>query len=154
MARLNFYIEIAAPADRVAAFFVPQRMPLWYGAEMETELEVQGGVADFAAGEKVRITGRLGRREVSLTAVVTQYEFGRVLEWQFHDTYGVRGMQRFEIEPMAEGETRVRLRDEYDLPGRFGKFWDWLAMRHAVEQRDRAWLAKLKGITERRSTGS
>ena len=99
MAKLEFTVEIAAPPDRVFVFFVPQRMPYWYGAEMESRLEVQGGAAEFQVGLKVRVTGRLGRREVSHTAVVTGFEWGRLLEWRLQDAYGVRGLQRWEIEP-------------------------------------------------------
>ena len=147
MAKLQFGVEIDAPLDRVSAFLVPQRMSYWYGAEMNSEFEVQGGAADFQSGLKVRITGRVGRREVTLTAVVTQWEWGRALEWRFQDAYGVRGLQRWEMEP-ADGGTRVRMRDEYELPGRFGRVWDALVMRHAVARRDRAWLARLKRLAE------
>jgi len=147
MAKLQFTVEIQAPPDRVVVFFVPQRMPYWYGAEMNAEFEVQGGAADFQTGLKVRITGRAGRREVSLTAVVAQWEWGRALEWRFQDAYGVRGMQRWEMKPAAGG-TRVRMRDEYEVPGRFGRIWDALVMRHAVARRDRDWLARLKRFAE------
>jgi uncharacterized membrane protein len=162
MARLDLSIEIAAPPDRVAVFFVPQRMPYWYGAGMETHFEVLGGSADFQAGQKVRIVARVGRREVSHTAVVTQFEWGRVLEWKFQDVYGIRGMQRWEIEPgAASGDasdaapaTRVRLRDEYEMPGRMGRFMDWLVTRHAVKQRDHNDLAQLKKFAENVSAES
>ena len=48
MARIETSVQIAAPAEVVFAFFVPQRMPLWYGAEMNAHFEVQAGAADFA----------------------------------------------------------------------------------------------------------
>jgi uncharacterized protein YndB with AHSA1/START domain len=147
MAQLEFSVQIAAPPDRVFVFFVPQRMPYWYGLETESCFEVQGGAEEFQAGQKVRITGRLGRREVSLTAVVTEYRWGRALEWRFRDAYGVRGLQRWEIEPAGVG-TRVRLRDEYELPGRLGRIADWLLTRHAVAGRDRRDLARLKKLAE------
>ncbi len=149
MAKLEFSIEITAPADRVAVFFVPQRMPYWYGAEMEAEFEVQGGAADFAVGQKVRVSGRVGKKEVSLTAVVTRFEFGRALEWRFADRFGVKGLQRWEIAASATG-TRVILKDEYELPGRLGRLADWLFTRHAVRGRDRDYLARLKRLAERR----
>ena len=110
MARLEFEQRIAATPALVAAFFVPQRMPYWYAHEMKAEFEILGGASDFAAGQKVRITGRLGSREVTLTAVVTRYEFGRDLEWQL----------------------------------------DAILTRHAVARRDRAWLARLARLAERR----
>ncbi len=149
MARLEFTVEMAAPPDRVFAFFVPQRMPYWYGAEMESRFEVQGGATEFAVGLKVRITGRLGKKEVSHTAVVTRHEWGRLLEWRFLDAYGVRGLQRWELEPTPSG-TRVRLRDEYELPGRLGRLADWLLTRHAVARRDRSELARLKKLAEQK----
>ena len=149
MARLEFTVEMAAPPDRVFAFFVPQRMPYWYGAEMESRFEVQGGAAEFAVGLKVRITGRLGRKQVSHTAVVTRHEWGRLLEWRFQDAYGVRGLQRWELEPTPSG-TRVRLRDEYELPGRLGRLVDRLLTRHAVARRDRGDLARLKKLAEQK----
>ncbi|MCL4523000.1 MAG: hypothetical protein M1451_03680, partial [Acidobacteria bacterium] len=65
MAQLSFSVDIAAPPDRVAAFFVPQRMVYWYGRDISAEFELLGGTADFAMGQKVRITGKMGRREIS-----------------------------------------------------------------------------------------
>ncbi len=148
MARLSFSVEIAAPPDRVFVFFVPQRMPYWYGAEAETRFEVQGGASEFQMGLKVRISGHLGKKEVAHTAVVTRYEWERLLEWQFQDAYRVRGLQRWEIQP-APGGTRILMRDEYELPGRLGRLADWLLTRHAVARRDRSDLARLKRLAER-----
>jgi hypothetical protein len=156
VASLEFAIEIAAPANLVSAFFVPQRMPYWYGAETESRFEMQRGASEFAAGQKVRITSHLRSREVTLTAVVTRYEYGRVLEWRFQDIYGVRGVQRWEIESLAAqpentaARTRVRIRDQNEFPGRFGRLVDWLVTRHGVAQRDRRYLARQKKLTERR----
>ena len=110
MARLEFAQRIDATPALVAAFFVPQRMPYWYGYEMKAEFEILGGASDFAAGQKVRITGRLGAREVTLTAVVTRYEFGRALEWQFQDQYGVKGKQSWEIAAQNESDDRAHAR--------------------------------------------
>jgi Polyketide cyclase / dehydrase and lipid transport len=149
MARLEFSQRINATAALVSAFFVPQRMPYWYGHEMKAEFEVLGGAADFAAGQKVRIRGRLGAREVTLTAVVTRYEFGRTLEWRFQDQYGVKGRQAWKIAPQGEA-TIVRMRDDYEMPGRFARIVDALLTRHAVSRRDRAWLARLARLAERR----
>jgi hypothetical protein len=149
MARLEFDQRIAASPALVAAFFVPQRMPYWYGYEMKAEFEVLGGAADFAAGQKVRIIGRLGAREVTLTEVVTRYEFGRALEWQFQDQYGVKGKQSWEIAPQGDA-TLVSMRDTYEMPGRFARIVDALLTRHAVARRDRAWLARLARLAERR----
>lgn len=154
MARLKFEQRIDASAALVGAFFVPQRMPYWYGYEMRAEFEVLGGTADFAVGQKVRITGRLGSREVTLTAVITRYEFGRALEWQFQDSYGVKGTQAWEISPRVAAQQAsgavVYMRDEYQMPGRFAQIVDVCFTRFAVARRDRAWLARLQRLAERR----
>ena len=147
MADLTFIQEIEAAPQIVGAFFVPHRMGAWYGAESQMQFEVQGGAAEFCNGQKVRLSGKIGKRELTITTVVTEFERGRVLEWQFQDAYGVKGMQRWEIEA-ADAGTRVRMRDSYEMPGRFGKFFDWLAMRHAVAKRDRADLARLKRLVQ------
>lgn len=147
MADLTFTQEIAAPPQIVGAFFVPHRMDAWYGAEIGMQFEVQGGAIEFRNGLKARLSGKIGNRELTITAVVTEFERGRVLEWQFQDAYGVRGMQRWEIEATSEG-TRVRMRDRYEMPGRFEKFFDWLVMRHAVAKRDKRDLARLKKLVE------
>lgn len=148
MAKLAFDILIATPTERVAVFFVPQRMPYWFGHEMQTEFEVQGGAADFAVGQKVRIAGRLGGQEVTLTAVVTAFQPARLLEWRFTDAYGIRGLQRWELHAVGE-RTRVEMRDEYEIPSAFGRLVDRLFTRHAVARRDHAWLARLKQLAER-----
>src|SRR5256885_7555789 len=102
MAKIQLALLIAAPSQDVFVFFVPQRMAYWYGAEMQSCLELQDGSSEFSVGSKVRITGQLGRKTVSHTAVITSYQYGRLLEWRFHDAYGVRGTERWEIEPASK----------------------------------------------------
>jgi hypothetical protein len=122
MGTLHLSVDIAAPRDRVFVFFVPQRMPLWYAPEMETEFEVQGGESDFRVGQKVRITGHLGKREVTLTAVVQRYDWLHALEWEFQDAYGVRGRQIWEVEDApgfggpGEGPVPVRIGGPVEAP--------------------------------------
>lgn len=147
MTELKFTLDIAAPAKIVGAFFVPHRMGAWYGREMNLQFEMQGGAIEFRNGLKVRLVGRMGKREFTHTAVVTQFERGRVLEWQFQDAYGVRGTQRWEISEIPSG-TRVEMRDSYEMPGRLGRVFDWLLTRHAVARRDRRELERLKGLVE------
>src|SRR4029077_1032175 len=148
MADVASAIEIAAPSNLVFAFFVPQRMPYWYGAEMQSCFEVQDGAAEFALGLKVRIRGRLGRREVTHTAVITRYEWGRALEWRFQDAYGVRGLESWELQTAGE-RTRVRMRSLYAMHGRLEKLIDWLVTRHAVARRNRDALARLQRLAQR-----
>jgi hypothetical protein len=149
MADLSFSIDIAAPSKEIFVFFVPQRMPLWYGIEMNAKFEVQGGAPDFALGQKVRISGDLGSYQVVLTVVITAYEWERLLEWQFQDSYGVRGKQRWELQSVAV-KTQLTMRDNYQMPSAFGRFFDKIFTRFAVTQRDRAWLARLQQLAERR----
>jgi uncharacterized membrane protein len=154
MAKIETSIQIAAPAELVFAFFVPQRMAYWYGADMEMCLEVQGGASDFAVAQKVRVTGHLGKREVSHTAVVTAMQQARLFEWRFEDRYGVKGKERWELEPVpatsssGAPKTLVRMRSEYDMPGTVGRVMDWLLTRHAVARRNQNYLARLKRYAE------
>lgn len=146
-------MEIAAPANLVGALFIPQRMPYWYGQEMDCRFEVQRGADEFQPGLKVKIIGQLAKREVSLVAVVTEYKRGRLLEWRFRDSYGVGGMQRWEIEPAGKG-ARVVMRDEYELPGWIGRFWDRIFTQYAVRARDRRDLERLKRTAEQAGGGA
>jgi uncharacterized membrane protein len=153
MAHIETSIQIAAPAELVFAFFVPQRLPYWYGAEMESCLEVQGGAADFAVSQKVRVTGHLGKREVSHTAVVTAFQLARVFEWRFEDRFGVKGKERWELEltqtpSSGAPKTIVRMRSDYTMPGLLGKAMDWLVTRHAVARRNQDYLLRLKRLAE------
>jgi len=154
MARIETSVQIAAPAEVVFAFFVPQRMPYWYGADMHACFEVQDGASDFAIAQKVRITGNLGKREVSHTAVVTALQQARLFEWRFKDRYGVVGLERWELErvdsPSSQGTqiTVVRMRSDYTMPGLVGKAMDWLVTRHAVARRNENYLARLKHYAE------
>ena len=147
MGDLRLSVEIAAPRDRVFVFFVPQRMPLWYLPEMQTEFEVSGGESDFRAGQKVRISGRLANREVSLVTVVQRYEWLRSLDWEFKDSYGVRGRQTWEVEEVPGG-TRVAMHERYMFPGRFGRWLDPILMQPGVRSRDKRMLERLKRLAE------
>lgn len=154
MARIETSVQIAAPAEIVFAFFVPQRMPYWYGSDMQACFEVQDGAADFAVAQKVHIAGNLGKREVSHTAVVTALQQGRLFEWRFSDRYGVKGLERWELERVdsasAPGahKTIVRMVSDYNMPGIVGKIMDKLLTRHAVARRNENYLARLKRYAE------
>jgi hypothetical protein len=148
MSRIELVQEISTTANEIFVFFVPQRMPLWYGTEMNAHFEVQAGAPDFAVGQKVRITGTLQNYELTLTVVVTAYEWEHHLEWQFQDSYGVLGMQRWELQPIA-GATKLIMRDEYTMPTKVGKILDGLITRRAVKLRDQSWLDRLKRFAER-----
>jgi hypothetical protein len=148
MAFVELSTQITTTPNEIFVFFVPQRMPLWYGTEMDAHFEVQGGAPDFAVGQKVRITGILRKFELTLTVVVTAYEWESHLEWQFQDSYGIRGMQRWDLQPQ-DGATNVIMSDDYTMPTMLGKFFDRIATKHAVEVRDRSWLYRLKRFSER-----
>jgi hypothetical protein len=148
MSRIQLVQEIFTTPNEIFVFFVPQRMPLWYGTEMRAHFEVQSGASDFAIGQKARITGTLRDYELTLTMVVTAYEWEHHLEWQFQDSYGVRGMQRWDLQPQA-GATKLIMRDEYTMPTKVGKILDGLITRRAVKLRDQSWLDRLKRFAER-----
>ena len=159
MARIETSVQIAAPPELVFAFFVPQRMPYWYGADMQACFEVQDGASNFAVAQKVRVTGHLGQREVSHTAIVTALRQARLFEWRFRDRYGVVGLERWELErvdapsPQSAPITVVRMHSDYTMPGLLGKAMDWLVTRHAVARRNQNYLARLKRYAEHGEPG-
>ena len=153
MAYVETAVQITAPPEVVFAFFAPQRMPYWYGADMQASFEVQGGAADFAVAQKVRISAHLGRRDVSHTAVVTSLEPTRLFEWRFRDRYGVEGTERWEFEQIGgkggtATKTVVRMTCDYEMSGFLGRVLDRLFTRHAVAQRNQDYLARLKRYAE------
>lgn len=156
MARVELIRPIGVPPEHVFAFFVPQRMPYWYGPEMQSRFEAQSGAADFSVGLKVRISGRLGGQAVSLTAVVTAFAYARLLEWRFADAFGVRGLERWELERVtgrsATDSTMLRFVSQYEMPGRLGRLMDWLWTRRAVKQRNRDYLERLARLAEGRGS--
>jgi uncharacterized protein YndB with AHSA1/START domain len=153
MTKLVLTRVVAAPPEDVFVFFVPQRMPYWYGVEMQSSFEVQSGGSEFRTGSKVRISGKLASRNVSHTAEVTALEKPRLFEWRFQDAYGVRGSERWEIEPAEKSggaQALVRFTNEYEIPGRMGRLIDWLLTRQALARRNRDYLERLARLAERR----
>ena len=160
MGKIELTQRIAAPPRQVFAFFVPQRMPYWYGAEMQSCFEVQDGASDFALGLKVRVSGSIAGRIVSHTAVITEFEPARLLEWRFHDAHGVRGLERWQFEgadlPAAAvnettASTLVRFVSEYEVHGQFGRWLDALFTHRAVARRSREHLRRLADLVERKA---
>jgi hypothetical protein len=150
--RIETKIEISVPPRQLFAFFVPQRIGYWYGPEMQTQFEVSDGAAEFSVAQKVRVSGRIGSREVAHTAVVTECQWGRELEWRFQDASGLRGSERWDFEPIeiagAPG-TLLRMRSVYDVTGITARAANCLLTRHAVARRNREYLARLKRLAER-----
>ena len=154
MPRIFAIEEIGRPPRVVFAFFVPQRLAYWYGVDMQAEIEVAGGAEEFAAGQKVRISGNLAGKIVAHTVVITEYRWGEVFEWRFLDAYGVRGTERWEFEPVqfggAEG-TRLRMISSYEVPGLLAKVTDMLLTRRSLALRNRDYLTQLKRLAEHSS---
>ena len=153
MSRIVLTQIVAAPPEDIFVFFVPQRMPHWYGPEMRSSFETQGCGSEFRAGSKVRISGSLAKRTFSHTAVVTAFEKGRLFEWRFEDAFGVRGSERWEAERLENPSgtrTLVRFTNEYEIPGRIGRVINWLLTRHALARRNRDYLDRLARLAERR----
>ena len=154
MANVALSEPIAVPPEHVFAFFVPQRMPYWYGVEIDSQFEVPGCAAAFAVGSKVNISGSVGGRIVSHTAFVTAFEYPRLLEWRFEDVHGVRGRERWELDRVAGPQgagTVVRFTTDYVLPGFIGRVVDYLVTRHAVARRSREYLQRLARLAEHRA---
>ena len=150
MTRIESTIEISAPTNEVFVFFVPGRMVYWYGKEIDAEIRALGCGSDFACSQIVQISGKIRAREVAHTAIVTAYEWGKLLEWRFKDSYGVRGIERWELSPsVAENATLVSMTSEYEMPGAFARAVDWLITRRALTRRNREYLARLKKLAER-----
>jgi|SRR5579871_2093357 len=156
MASVELTRHIGASPEHLFAFFVPQRMPYWYGAEMQSCFEVQEGAAEFSVGLKVRISGQLAGQSVSHTAVVTAFEYARLFEWRFHDSFGVRGLERWQFERSAgdANATDLRFLSRYEMPGRFGRIIDWLWTRRAVTQRNGDYLERLARLAEGGGSGA
>jgi len=157
MPRIVTTQEIAQPPRALFAFFVPQRLAYWYGAEMQTEIEVSDGAEEFAAGQKVRISGKLAGKSVTHTVVITECRWGEVFEWRFLDAYGVRGTERWEFETFEIGGaagTRVRMMSDYAVAGFFARITDWVLTRRSLERRNRGYLARLKRMAEREAQDS
>lgn len=154
MRRIVLTQIVAAPPEDVYVFFVPQRMPYWYGPEMQSSFRTQDCGSDFRPGARVYISGKMANRTFSHTATVTGFERPRLFEWQFEDEYGVRGTERWEIERMANSagvRTVVRFTNEYEIPGRIGRIFDWLLTRHGLARRNREYLDRLARLAERRA---
>jgi hypothetical protein len=153
MGKIELTRTIAASPRHVFVFFAPPRMPCWYGREMDSCFELQDDAPEFGVGLKVHISGKIGSRNVSHTAVVTAFEPARLLEWRFQDACGVRGRERWELRGRSSGspgaeQTLVRFLSEYELPGRFGRLLDWLMTRRAVAWRSREHLRRLATLVE------
>lgn len=145
--------ECGVPPRHLFAFFVPQRMGYWYGPETQTQFEVSDGAAEFSVAQKVRISGRIGSREISHTAVVTECRWGSALEWRFEDLSGLRGTERWDFEPLGTGgvqETRLRMTCDYEVTGWIARAANWLITRKSVARRNCEYLARLKRLAERR----
>lgn len=144
-------IEVGVTPRQLFGYFVPQRIGYWYGPETRTEFEVSDGAPEFAVAQKVRISGRIARREVSHTAVITECQWGSVLEWRFEDRSGLRGTERWDFESIeingAPG-TLLRMRCDYQMTGIVARAANWLLTRHAVARRNRAYLKRLKKLAE------
>ena len=108
------------------------------------------------AGRRILRWGRRCRsREAGVAADEADdggdgFEFGKFLEWQFQDSYGVRGLQSWRIEAGADGKgTMVRMVDRYENASGLAKVIDKVFTRFAVAKRDRYWLERLKSLAER-----
>ena len=139
-----------------SSFSFPQRMPYWYGAEMDSCFEVQDGAADFSVGSEGAHLRPAGKQSCfAHGAWSPPLTTARLLEWRFEDAYGVRGMERWELEPVAEWPAGAPapwcdLPTSTNCPDASAALFDWLLTRHAVARRNREYLERLARLAERR----
>ncbi|MBC9723589.1 SRPBCC family protein [Streptomyces sp. TRM68367] len=106
-----------SPEDVYQYVTDPSHLPEWQLSAVSAERLDEG---PYGTGSRVRVTRRLGTREVPMTVQVT--EFDPPHSWGLHGIDGpIRPRVHGEIEPIDEGR-RSRLTLELDFEGHgFGK---------------------------------
>jgi uncharacterized membrane protein len=111
---LDKSIRIHAPADRIFAWLQPARQPLWDRTVLRAS--ARGGDATLRAGTLVdRVTRALGLRFESAAETVA-LEAGRLFAWRQVEGDYEQHRGAFVLEPDGEGDTRVHLVADVDLP--------------------------------------
>ena len=150
MATIEQSIEIATTPVEVFLFFVPQRMPYWYASEMAAEFEVSAAARPILPfRRKCTSAGKLGKKEISHTAVITRYEWLACSNGDLRTLTAFAAWNAGNWKPISTG-TRVTMRSKYEMPGQIRRAIDWLITRHAVARRNREYFARLKKFAERK----
>lgn len=112
MASIVASTEVSRSPDDVFAYVTdPERLPEW----QESVLRAESSQTPVRIGTRARVTRRLGPRDVTQTAELT--ELTPPTHWVVHGLDGpVRGNVNGRIEPLDNG-TRSRVTIELDLEG-------------------------------------
>lgn len=131
MSAIKETIDISRRPEDVFSYVTdPSHITEWQeSAVSATKL----GDAPLAVGSKVRVTRRIGRREMPMTMQVSELDPPR--SWRFDGIDGpVRGHVKGTIEPIADGErSRVTLALDFESHG-IGKLLVPLVVRPNVRK--------------------
>jgi uncharacterized protein YndB with AHSA1/START domain len=130
MAPIVESIEIARPPEDVFAYVTdPSRLPEWQKSAVSARQE---GEATTRVGTRVVVTRRLGKREIPMTAELTELDPPRT--WALRGIDGpVRGIVKGTVDPLEGGE-RSRVTIELDFEGHgIGKLLLPLVVRRQVQ---------------------
>jgi len=112
---LDKSIRIHAPADRVFPWLQPARQPLWDPALLRASPR-DGDAGPLREGSLVdRVTRALGLRLESAAETVA-LEAGRLFAWRQVEGDYEQHRGAFVLEAEPDGDTRVRLLADVDLP--------------------------------------
>jgi len=131
MSAIRESIDVDCPADDVYAYVIdPSHLPEWQLSAVSAERLDEG---PLHTGSKVRVTRRVGRREIPMTMEYTEYDPPH--SWSVRGIDGpIRGNFHGEVEPIDEGR-RARVTMELDFEGHgIGKVLLPLVVRSQVRK--------------------
>ncbi|MDI3405873.1 SRPBCC family protein [Streptomyces cavernicola] len=113
MSAIKETIDIDCRPEEVYSYVTtPSHLPEWQESAVSAH---EVGDAAMGVGTKVRVTRRIGRREIPMTMEVTEFDPPR--SWHLHGIDGpVRGEVQGTIEPLDDGR-RSRLTLDVDFEG-------------------------------------
>jgi uncharacterized protein YndB with AHSA1/START domain len=131
MTAIREVIDVDCTPDEVYAYVTdPSHLPEWQLSAVSAEQLDEGPVHP---GSRVRVTRRIGSREMPMTVEFTELDPPH--SWDLHGVEGpVRPRAHGEIEPLDDGR-RSRVTIELDFEGHgFGKFLVPLVVRPQVRK--------------------
>jgi uncharacterized protein YndB with AHSA1/START domain len=140
------FIDIDAPVERVFSLVGDlTRMGEWSPECFKFEWE--GGSSEAAVGARFRGYNRFGENEWEEPGQITDFEFGRCIEFQVQQESEWPSTWRFDFEPAGDG---TRLRESFIVPvinveGSGANFEGRFEMLHGAIETT---LAKIKAAVE------
>ena len=148
MGRVEYFIEIEAPVEKVFAFYTDfknQEKMLPEDAEAKIELTSEGSIG---VGTTFTFSGVVGGREIASESEVVEFEKNR----RFVSRQTKGDMKRFDSTVVFEATdrgTKVFETVDYELPyAVLGKIMDWLKAGKDIERFTKGWHEKAKEILE------